>query len=204
MAQPETLNNRINQDQTLIPGPSNFNVTERNAEVARVSLKIPNFWRSDPIIWFAQVESQFRIAHITRDQTRYDYVIGSMDSETLAYVSDIVTDPPLENKYEVLKQRLLSAFSDSETTRLQKVLTELELGDDKPSQLLVRMRHNSSGKIDDSLLRTLWLQRLPVEMRTILSTSSDNLDRLQIMADKIWEFQKPNFSTTSVSSINQK
>ena len=33
----------------------------RDPEVAVYAIKIPPFWPSDPILWFKQVESQFRL-----------------------------------------------------------------------------------------------------------------------------------------------
>ncbi|GFT04217.1 hypothetical protein NPIL_64441 [Nephila pilipes] len=49
------------------------------AEVARVSVKVPSFWKPDPKIWFLQLEEQFRNAKLTVDQTKYNYVISSIE-----------------------------------------------------------------------------------------------------------------------------
>ncbi|KAF8770999.1 hypothetical protein HNY73_018462 [Argiope bruennichi] len=56
----------------------------------------------------------------------------------------------------------------------------------KPSHLLRKMRELGGGTgIKDDFLKTLWLQRLPSEMQEILSISSEPLDNLANMVDKI-------------------
>lgn len=161
--------------------------------VARVSIKVPPFWKPDPRIWFIQLEAQFRNSKITQDQTKYDIVVSSIDSEILTQVTDILTNPPSSGKYDAIKKRLISTFADSETQRTQRLLTDLELGDRKPSQLLCEMRNLASDKVSENFLKTLWLQRLPREMHAILSVSSDDLTKLSTMADQIWEL-KPTSS----------
>ena len=166
--------------------PANPNDHEN---VSRVSLRPPPFWKPDPAIWFIQLESQFRVCRIITDQTKYDHVVSALDGEILSHISDFLIETPEEEKYEKLKKRLISLFADSETQRIQKLLNELDLGDNKPSQLLCQMKHFGANKLDNNFLRTLWLRRLPAEMRAILSASSDTLDKLSEMADKIWELR---------------
>ncbi|XP_035230343.1 uncharacterized protein LOC118202293, partial [Stegodyphus dumicola] len=45
-----------------------------------------------------------------------------------------------------------------------KLLSELELGEKKPSQLLCEMRNLVGNKVTDTFLKTLWLQHLSVNM----------------------------------------
>lgn len=49
------------------------------------------------------------------------------------------------------------------------------------------MRALASTNINNDLLRTLWIQRLPSQMQAILSTSGEEVDKLSVMADKICE-----------------
>ncbi|GBM93463.1 hypothetical protein AVEN_215349-1 [Araneus ventricosus] len=51
--------------------------------------------------------------------------------------------------------------------------------------LLRQMQDLAENHDGDQLLRSLWLQRLPTQMQAILTTSSDDLNKLSIMADKI-------------------
>ncbi|XP_035212356.1 uncharacterized protein LOC118186382 [Stegodyphus dumicola] len=143
--------------------------TETNATsatIAKVSIKIPPFWKPDPKIWFLHIEAQFRNAGITVDQTKCDYVVNSIETGTLSQISDILTKPPDNGKYSAIKKRLIEFFADSGTQKTQKLLTELELGNKKPSQLFCEMRNKlTAEKVPDEFLKTLWMQRIPLNMR---------------------------------------
>lgn len=177
---------------------SDPNATENaTAEVHSTrNFKIPAFWRSNPELWFRQIESQFYTSRITSDSTKYHHVVAAMESEVLQHVSDIIISPPTSDMYEALKRRLIERFSESEELRLKKLLSDIELGDQRPSHLLSEMRELASGKVSDELLKTLWLQRLPTQVKIILTASGDSLVNLACMADKITEvagFGKDNF-----------
>ena len=149
--------------------------------------KIPPFWRKRPDLWFQQVEAQFNIAGITQDQTKYSYVIGNLDCDVMEQVSDFIANPPSQNKFPSLKERLIAIFADSEEHKLRKLLNEVELGDQKPSQLLRQMKDLARNKITDEVLKSLWFQHLPLPVQTVLAVSSEQLDKLAAMADKITE-----------------
>lgn len=161
-------------------------------ELARVAVKCPQFWKDNPIIWFSQVESQFITSGITQDNTKYHIVVASIETEILAQVSDIITSPPVNDMYKTLKNRLIEVFSDSEERRLKKLLQDIDLGDKRPSALLRQMHDLAGDSVDDKFLRSLWLQRLPTQMQAILSTSSDELNKLAMMADKISDVSNSN------------
>lgn len=161
--------------------------TDGSAEVNRVALKLPQFWEKTPELWFVNIEAQFRIGGITEDCTKYYAVIQALNAEVLMHVSDIALDPPKTEAYSTVKKRLISEFSDSEQKRLKTLISDLTLGDDKPSLLLRRMRQLAGTRLNDDLLQTLWLQRLPAQVQAILSVSEDTLDKLALMADKILE-----------------
>lgn len=84
--------------------------------------------------------------------------------------------------------------SVSEQRRLRQLLSDVELGDRKPSQLLRRMRQLlGSRKFDEALLRQLFLQRLPTHVQSILAASKDSvtLEDLAELADCILDIQPP-------------
>jgi hypothetical protein len=45
------------------------------ASVSAVAVKLPEFWTSDPIMWFWQAEACFRRSNITTSSTMYDHVL---------------------------------------------------------------------------------------------------------------------------------
>ncbi|XP_037930688.1 uncharacterized protein LOC119665533 [Teleopsis dalmanni] len=115
------------------------------------------------------MEAQFKNDEITRDDTKFDHVVAGLEPKYLEYIVDVIRDPPKVLKYETLKKRLIYEFTESEHKRLRKLLTELELGDMKPTQLLKKMKEMAGNSMNDDVLKSLWLQRLPVGVRTIVA-----------------------------------
>ncbi|GFY72531.1 uncharacterized protein TNIN_19881 [Trichonephila inaurata madagascariensis] len=90
----------------------------------------------------------------------------------------------------------LNRLTDTEESRLKKLLTEMELGDRRPSDLLRQMKSLAGSSISDELIKSLWLQRLPQQTQAILSTSKDILNNAE-MADKIISV----YSSSEVCSV---
>lgn len=157
-----------------------------NIGCSRVSVKVPTFWPSNVKLFFLQLEASFRLSGVTLEQTKFDHLVASLDAETLSYASDIVCNPP-EAPYSVLKTRLLTEFEVSQSRKVKALLEDLELGDKSPSLLLRKMRELSEGHVDDDFLKNIWLRRLPVSVQTVLAVSSEGLNTLAEMADKICE-----------------
>ncbi|XP_071043870.1 uncharacterized protein [Parasteatoda tepidariorum] len=158
-----------------------------DTEVMRVAVETPPVWRDNIELWFSNIESQFEIATITADGTKFHHVVSALDSELSSFVSDIIKNPPAEDSYVALKKRLIDQFSDSESARIRILLSDMSLGDLRQSQLLHKMTHLSATKVSDEVLKMLWLQRLPLNIQQILSVSSDKLESLATIADKISE-----------------
>lgn len=172
----------------------NAALTNTDAHIYNVNIKVPAFWRTEPALWFVQLEAQFELSRIQSDRVKYNTVISNIDSATLVHVSDIVLNPPQTNKYETVRKRLIENFTDSEQKRLKRLLSEIELGDKRPSQLLREMQ-NLAPHLDKQIVQQLWLQRLPASIQAILSTSSEDIQKLAEMADKICEI-------TAVPEVN--
>ncbi|GFX22025.1 hypothetical protein TNCV_3171761 [Trichonephila clavipes] len=90
-----------------------------------------------------------------------------------------------DTKYTDSKNRLLSLFKESENLRIKRLLTGIELGNMKPSQLLQKLKTVATSDISDNLIKTLWLEKLPESIKNILVVSEENLSKLAVMADKI-------------------
>jgi len=84
------------------------------------------------------------------------------------------------------------------------VLNTEELGDCKPTQLLHRLQQlagDTPGFNDGSLIRELFLQRLPSNVRMVLASTWDNtpIKELAQLADKIIKVAAP-----TVSNVNRQ
>lgn len=175
--------------------------TAGTSQLARVAVKPPPFCRSDPSLWFIQLDAQFRLGNITVDDTQFYTAISALESEVLQSVRDIILNPPATDKYKTLKEKLIAVYAESETVKIKRLLQDLPLGDMKPSQLLSKMSDLSAGNLSEPMLKTLWLNRLPGNMQAILAASSEPLIQLAGIADKIHELASPvQLNAVQVSS----
>lgn len=154
--------------------------------------KVPAFWKARPELWFYQVESVFSSNRITADSTKYHLTVAALDSDALEKVSDIIASPPESGKYDLLKTSLLKRLTESADKQLHKALTELHLGDLKPSQLLRRMRSLVGDRASEDVLRVRWIALLPPATQNFLKIFRETrLDELASAADELTDTALP-------------
>ena len=178
-----------------------------SATIAAVSLKLPTFWPVDPEVWFAQVEAQFTTRGITAQRTKFDYVISSLSPEFATEVRDLLLRPPEDTPYDTLKTELVKRTAASEQRKLQQLISGEELGDRKPTQLLLRIQQLLGDKVgtadvpSSSFLRKLFLQRLPSNVRMVLASTDTSMDlnKLAELADKVMDVATPTGTVAHVS-----
>ncbi|GFV78526.1 uncharacterized protein TNCV_1888321 [Trichonephila clavipes] len=137
---------------------STFNLGDKNTEIHKVAVKPPAFWRNKPKLWFLQLKAQFSNSGISNGTTKYNIVVVALDENVLDFVVDILSNPPQDDKYETLRNAFLNRLTDTEESRLKKLLTDMELGDRRPSDLLRQMKSLAGSSISDELIKSLWLQ----------------------------------------------
>lgn len=175
--------------------------TDAMMDLAGISMqsKILPFWREHPLLWFAQYETLIDPLKIS-DFQKYRYVLSVLQPSDLEQIGDILLHPPSKGKYEALKERLLSVYQESETRQFQKLISGLELGDQKPTQLLRKMKELGGNMVPDEALKVMWMNQLPTYVRTVLSINNEaTLSTLAAMADQMMEQNEP----TVVASISR-
>lgn len=187
------------QDQAYVPpavatpSTSPHNTFTSPTELAAISVtsRIPEFWTEMPRLWFAQFEAVME-PQKQGDASKFNLVVSKLTRDAIQQVSDIILSPPSEKRYSLLKERLLTAYEESEQRQFQKLVGEMELGDQKPSQLLRRMQELARNtRVPEQTLHNLWSARLPPAIRAVLTVSQDQkLENLAGIADKIMETTK--------------
>lgn len=105
-------------------------------DVATLAIKLPNFFTSQPRVWFTQAEAQFALRGVKADATKFYHAVSALDQNTAVRVLDILEHPPTDNKYEALKQRLIGSFSLSRAEKAKKLLQMPPQPDRKPTEIL--------------------------------------------------------------------
>lgn len=168
------------------------------AETCKVSTKVPPFHTNKPDLWFIQIEAQFRNNCIKADQSKYDIVVAALEPQYLDVVVDIIRNPPPIEKYEAVKNRLIHEYAESNEKKLKILLQGIDLGDNKPSTLLRKMKDLAGSSMSDDIIESLWLSKLPETTRSIVSSLDVNLIKMAAAADKISEIT--TFETASTTA----
>ncbi|XP_028404003.1 uncharacterized protein LOC114526611 [Dendronephthya gigantea] len=178
---------------------------QATATTYAISLKLPDFWPSDPELWFAQVEALFEALKITQEKTKFAHVVCVLPTRYASEVRDIILRPP-EQPYKAIKEELQKRVCMLRRQQLQQQLNAEELGDRKPSQLLrhmLKLRGGTTGEADqDEIFREIYLQKLPLTIRTALAIHKDKaLSALAEMADNMVEVQGPQAAYSPLGQI---
>lgn len=168
---------------------------------ATIRIPMPPLNRENIELWFIQLDHWFKINHIKSDTTKFSTTIAALDANLIKQVYDIVARPPETNKFSAIKEAVIRNFADSEQRRIRKYVSGIQLGDRKPSHLLNDLRQFGDTEQNESSLKGLWMQRLPVEVQTGLVTVQASLSKLAELADAGMEnFRVGNISSTEAQT----
>jgi len=171
-----------------------------SSAVYRSSLRLPPFWPDRPAVWFAQAESQFELAAITRQPTKFNYVVSQLNQQQAAEVEDIIISPLEQEPYDQLKAELVRRLSTSRGQRVRQLLSHEEMCERKPSQFLRHLK-SLAPDVPDNFLCTVWASRLPPHVQAILAGQTEgSLDSISQIADTICKVS--SLSTTASISLS--
>ena len=124
------------------------------------------------------------------EQRRFSAMLGALDYPVIRKVQHIIRNPG-NHPYQTLKQALIKLYKISDDNRLDRLLHHTDLGDRKSTELLSELRtllgeSCNVGTDLEKLLRKLFLDRLPPQVRLILAGSPQStLNLLAQRADDI-------------------
>ncbi|XP_063358758.1 uncharacterized protein LOC134648205 [Cydia amplana] len=189
--------------QQPLPGPSRDLGDATALASITVSSRIPEFWTDMPRLWFLQFEAAVENQRLG-DTAKQNLVVTKLSKHAIKQVSDLLLSPPQSERYETLKERLLKIYEESDTRQTQKLLGEMELGTQKPSQLLRNMRDLARGKILDQTLIIMWNGHLPPAVQAVLAASEvTDMETLATIADKVMEATRP-LEVTEIAASKQR
>lgn len=84
---------------------------------------IPKFWTTHPKEWFLKLEAIVSLLYPRKDDLLlYQLVVANIGKDKVIQVADIISNPPDENKYGKIKERLISVYGESDVQKVLKWL----------------------------------------------------------------------------------
>jgi len=165
--------------------------------VRAISIKPLTFYTDQPVLWFAKLESQFDIAGITAQKTKFNYVLQGLDNATIQEVATVALVPQANQEYDNIKAALLEAFDQSQEAKDKALFALHGLGNWKPSSML---QHTQSLSTDlDIFVKAFFLAQLPVEVHSVLAAQwFATVEEVAKAADRIMETRKLGASVAAV------
>jgi hypothetical protein len=146
-------------------------------------IKLPPFWPEDPASWFRLAEGQFAIRNVADPVTRYYHVLAALSVDSVRLVRHVLHDDTGPESYERLRASLLASHSLSNYQKMERMMRLPPLGDRKPSVMLAEMlEYCPAGESTTAVFAFLFLQRLPREIRVLLS--EDDPANMRAIAEK--------------------
>jgi hypothetical protein len=153
------------------------------------SVKLPVFWPTNIAAWFASVEGVFELRRITEQRARYFNVLAALPEATVVLIADLIKTVPLPaDPFDRLKARFVTAHQLTDMQKVEKLLSFPAMGQQKPSEQLAEMlQYCPRGEENSVFFNCLFLQKLPRELRILLS-EADMADKrlLSERSDQIW------------------
>lgn len=141
--------------------------------------------------WLRQVEIRMKLAKITSELEKYEYLVASLPVDIISRVHDLIDNQPTLNPYSVLVERIRTEFQPSDAEQIQRLLGGMKRGDKKPSHFLREMRDLARDRLSDIVLKELFLAQLPESITEILSVvEPKDLDSAAAGADRVWERER--------------
>ncbi len=141
-------------------------------------------------MWLTVVESQFVTRGITQEVTKFHYVIGAITPDLADRLQHLICDPPSEQPYTALRDAIMKLIALSDRPNYMALMSDVELGDRTPSQLLRHLEKLiSNSRIDDGFLRQVFLGKLPPLVQKVLTAvpAPATIRELPDIADKVFE-----------------
>lgn len=170
-------------------------------------LPMPTVLNTNIEAWFTSMEYWFTASGINADRQRFATILAAIDPNVLAQLNEILREEPVVGKYEFIKQKLIAHYAESEQRKLNRLLSEMPLGDKRPSELYHEMKRVAGNVLGEAALKSLWAQRLPEAARPAIAASSGSPAELIRIADSIVDALAPRAvrqatTTTTPAPLN--
>ncbi|GFU34378.1 uncharacterized protein NPIL_136921 [Nephila pilipes] len=140
--------------------------TKQGASISRGTFKIPNFRDDDLEPWSYKIKSQFIMAGITSESSKFHSVVSALRSNVISCVLRVLLKFLQQLKLRTGLSNILLRFHSSRLSLLPK---DIQKGDKRTSLMLNKMRYLAPENVEDDILQILSLEKLPVYLHQVVS-----------------------------------
>lgn len=141
----------------------------------------------DPETWFNVTEQIFASQRILTEHEKFGFLLQGLTHRDISHIKDIVNSSTSADKYTQAKNRLISRYGQSEEDKIRQLLEGATIHSDTlPSVMLHEFRQLADTS--ESVLRGIWLKKLPVKIREgIAAWSKKSLHEQAEVADLLYK-----------------
>ncbi|XP_036347626.1 uncharacterized protein LOC118757005 [Rhagoletis pomonella] len=156
-------------------------------DVNAVAMKIdmPAIDRKNIEGWFLSLDYWFAAMGIKSDTQKYNSAMAALGPRVLQDFLATVGEVPEQARYEFIKRRLITFCTDSQQRRLNQMLNETQLGDQRPSQLFAEMMRLVGDTMSESAVKNIWAKRLPIYAQAAVAACTGPSKEYLKIADAI-------------------
>ena len=149
------------------------------------SIKVPQFNKDDPEVWFIQVEAAFFVGHVKKEKEQYMHVLANLSSEAMISVRDLVGKPYSTGDYRRLKNNLIKRFSLTPTEKIRMVLDKIEQrSSERPSAFFRRLTAAAGEDIKYNVVLERFVGKLNSNVSNAISVMTETLIYLYESSNK--------------------
>ena len=177
---------------------------ESGTSMANVIVALPTY-NPDVHSWFQQVKTIFLMLRINSQRIKVANLKQKLPPDVISWITDALTELPEHSPYDCLKDIILKRKGRSEEERIRDVLQNITIGVRTLAQLLRFMKSQLSSKhVSETVLRILWMERLPSWVSLIIAPMSRStpLDDLADSADLVFE-RSSNMNTVQAPTSSE-
>lgn len=156
-----------------------------NVSAVYARLPVPQMSNSNIEAWFTTMDFWFTASGIVADKQKTATILAALDPNIISQLADVIANMPASDKYTYIREKITEHFADSEHRRLNRLLSELPLGDKRPSELYFEMKRVAGNTLGEAALKGLWTKRLPDFAQAVVAASTGTATEFTKIADSI-------------------
>lgn len=192
------IDERNNFSKTTAPQKGQQNTDDRHYYKKPT---LPPMTRGRPDLWWRQVEQEMEFMRVPQ-KDRFNYVLTGLNPEMIEKLEGAYDINPVSPRaLELLQELINSKYGLTNTEKLDELINKMQLGDNKPSDLLTKMCSMGADIIKKDILVDQFIKKLPAEVKPAIAAARNSpLLELGKLADYTVQLTKNENTVSEVKT----